>query len=72
MSLNYNRKSDDIILCEGLKLLHGMKIRDHNRWRMKNPTIRPDISGQDLSRKNLSGVYLNGVSCVGTIYRTAI
>jgi uncharacterized protein YjbI with pentapeptide repeats len=50
----------------GLNLLHDMKIKDYNWWRLINSTIRPDISGQDFSGKDLSGVYLNGASCIKT------
>jgi hypothetical protein len=31
-----------------------------NRWREKNPTIRPDLSVADLIRANLSGANLMG------------
>jgi uncharacterized protein YjbI with pentapeptide repeats len=50
---------------EGITLLHDMKVQDYNQWRRENPTIRLDISRQDFSSKDMSGVYLNDIS--GTI-----
>ena len=31
-----------------------------NEWRIKNPDIRPDLSGANLPRANISGAYLSG------------
>ena len=30
-----------------------------NRWREKNPKVKPDLSGADLHERNLSGVNLS-------------
>ena len=36
-----------------------------NAWRDKNPNIRPDLSGADLSEANLSGANLSGANLSG-------
>src|SRR5207302_665200 len=51
---------------EAIRLLTVSNIEEFNRWRMKNLTVRPVIDGIDFVGKNLSGAFLNGISCVGT------
>ncbi len=45
---------------EGLALLKEGKIKEFNYWRMKNLTLKLDISNEDFSNRNLSGAFLNG------------
>jgi uncharacterized protein YjbI with pentapeptide repeats len=51
---------------EGLKLLQDELIDEFNKWRMKNLTVKLSFDNLDLSNKNLSNAYLNGVSLVDT------
>lgn len=41
------------------KLLAG--VRPWNRWRLDNPTLRPDLGGADLAGRNLNRADLRGV-----------
>ena len=66
----YLRQSENTVSATSqenwINLLLEEKIYDFNKWRMKNLIIRPDISGKNLSNKDLYGAYFNGVSCVET------
>lgn len=63
--------NEKIIMCEALieeavRLLNNSQIQDFNIWRMKNLTVKLDLSGRNFSGKNLSQALLNGVSCIRT------
>ena len=45
-------------------LKRGSKV--WNQWRAKNPSIRPDLSGSNLSYSNLSGSDLRGSNLSGS------
>lgn len=51
-------------------------VEKWNKWREKNPDVRPDISGTDLSEANLtrvdlSGADLNNAKLSGAIFNRA-
>ncbi len=50
---------------EAVRLLTISNIVEFNRWRMKNFNAKLVIDGIDLSGKDVSTAYLNGVSCIG-------
>ena len=56
-----NRTGNQNMLQKCITLPHSDKIEEFNQWRYHNPTLIPDISNQNLSRKDLSKAYLRGV-----------
>lgn len=62
----------DSMQNEGLKLLLDERISEFNEWRMKNLTIKLEFNNADLSNKNISNAYLNGVIFVDSNFSNSI
>jgi uncharacterized protein YjbI with pentapeptide repeats len=54
---------------QALELLYSEKIQEFNEFRLKNIIFRPNLSGQDFSKKVLSSAFLNGAICSNTDFR---
>ncbi|HEX5518987.1 MAG TPA: pentapeptide repeat-containing protein, partial [Candidatus Nitrosocosmicus sp.] len=49
---------------EGLLFLKNERIDEFNKWRMKNLTLKLTFDKTDLSAKNISNAFLNGISFI--------
>ncbi|HET9774246.1 MAG TPA: pentapeptide repeat-containing protein, partial [Nitrososphaeraceae archaeon] len=63
---------DGKINNEYIDMLNREKISEFNEFRLKNLTFRPNLSGEDFSRKDLTNAYLNGAICVKTNFNNCI